>query len=470
MLPPQNQVDRQQRAPSSSPGPARQTSPVHDRRAAAHRLVQLASTANPPPGEPNRTGLPDGLKAGVERLSGLSLDAVRVFRNSSKPAALDAHAYAQGTEIHLAPGQESHLSHEAWHVVQQAQGRVKPTRQIAGTNLNDEAELEREASVMGERAMATPAPSPSTEALLRAADFTVTAPSLQRIVQRVLRTIAAGRIQIGDCTGENKAAATKREVRYDSDDDSDSEKKEAPPPQAALDEAKDEFARVKAELDALGWSLRPTTNDHCYTEVLFHFAREEDDVEFGLKGCTPEQSEKIVFYSPACPLLDLVHEMDHVRQQEEHQKENGHYLYTNYDLWSWGDQVRKKPESGLGGGFSFAEDHEEFARLKKAHPIDELSGPQNDVAEYHTYMREYVRYAKLGATTAERSELQAKVAEHEAAARKLIETDDADEADPFVEACERIQPFSELEKEYAEAKANGNRPGSRTSADDDDDG
>ncbi|MCA8830315.1 eCIS core domain-containing protein [Hymenobacter pini] len=78
----------------------------------------------------NRTGLPDALKAGVENLSGHSLDDVRVHYNSSKPAQLQAHAYAQGTDIHLAPGQEQHLPHEAWHVVQQKQGRVQPTIQM----------------------------------------------------------------------------------------------------------------------------------------------------------------------------------------------------------------------------------------------------------------------------------------------------------------------------------------------------
>ncbi|MGQ3215170.1 eCIS core domain-containing protein [Shinella sp.] len=75
----------------------------------------------------NNTGLPDNLKSGVESLSGMSLDNVRVHYNSSKPAQLNAHAYAQGSEIHLAPGQERHVPHEAWHVVQQRQGRVKPT-------------------------------------------------------------------------------------------------------------------------------------------------------------------------------------------------------------------------------------------------------------------------------------------------------------------------------------------------------
>jgi len=102
----------------------------------------------------NRTGLPNGLKAGIESLSGMSLDGVKVHYNSPQPAQLNALAYAQGTDIHIGPGQEKHLPHEAWHVVQQAQGRVKPTRQMkAGVPINDESALEREADVMGAKAM-----------------------------------------------------------------------------------------------------------------------------------------------------------------------------------------------------------------------------------------------------------------------------------------------------------------------------
>ncbi|HSI18282.1 MAG TPA: DUF4157 domain-containing protein, partial [Sphingomonas sp.] len=103
---------------------------------------------------PNRTGMPDNLKAGVEAMSGMSLDHVRVHRNSSRPAQLNAHAFAQGSDIHLAPGQERHLPHEAWHVVQQAQGRVKPTMQMKGdVPVNDEAHLEHEADMMGAKAL-----------------------------------------------------------------------------------------------------------------------------------------------------------------------------------------------------------------------------------------------------------------------------------------------------------------------------
>ena len=65
----------------------------------------------------NTTGLPDNVKSGTEQLSGVSLDDVKVHYNSSQPAQLSAHAYAQGTDIHVAPGQEKHVPHEAWHVV-----------------------------------------------------------------------------------------------------------------------------------------------------------------------------------------------------------------------------------------------------------------------------------------------------------------------------------------------------------------
>ncbi|MFN8393460.1 MAG: DUF4157 domain-containing protein [Bacteroidia bacterium] len=102
----------------------------------------------------NDTGLPDNLKSGIENLSGHSMDDVKVHYNSSQPAQLNAHAYAQGTDIHIGPGQEQHLPHEAWHVVQQKQGRVQPTMQLKEkVPVNDDPGLENEADVMGSKAM-----------------------------------------------------------------------------------------------------------------------------------------------------------------------------------------------------------------------------------------------------------------------------------------------------------------------------
>lgn len=135
-----------QRRSSSQGDEARQATPNTEDAAAASAAL--------PPAPVNATGLPDSLKAGVEALSGVSLDGVKVHYRSAEPAQRQARAYAQGSEIHLAPGEERHLPHEAWHVAQQAQGRVKPTRQLKrAIPVNDDVQLEREADRMGDAAL-----------------------------------------------------------------------------------------------------------------------------------------------------------------------------------------------------------------------------------------------------------------------------------------------------------------------------
>lgn len=69
---------------------------------------------------------------------------------------MNAFAFTQGSSIHLAPGQEEHLAHEAWHVVQQKQGRVPTTGETAGRPLNHSHALEAEADSMGARARNAP--------------------------------------------------------------------------------------------------------------------------------------------------------------------------------------------------------------------------------------------------------------------------------------------------------------------------
>jgi len=158
----QPKIAAEDKAPRATAQPDHRPAAVAQRQqqdaiAASPRQQAPAVPASLP--APNRTGLPDALKTGVENLSGYSLDDVRVHYNSAQPAQLEAHAYAQGTDIHLAPGQEQHLPHEAWHVVQQKQGRVQATRQLKGAvPVNDDAGLEKEADVMGTRA--TQASSP----------------------------------------------------------------------------------------------------------------------------------------------------------------------------------------------------------------------------------------------------------------------------------------------------------------------
>jgi len=103
----------------------------------------------------NQTGLPDNLRAGIENLSGISMADVKVHFNSTKPSELQALAYTQGTDIYLGSGQEKHLAHEGWHVVQQKQGRVQPTMQAKGKPMNSDRALEKEADIMGAKALQT---------------------------------------------------------------------------------------------------------------------------------------------------------------------------------------------------------------------------------------------------------------------------------------------------------------------------
>jgi len=120
---------------------------LEDNRSGGQELIQQKA-------QHNNSGLPTNLKLGIERLSGYSMDDIKVHYNSDKPAQLNAHAYAQGADIHLASGQEKHLPHEAWHSVQQKQGRVNATKQTkAGLGINDSAALENEADLMGQRAL-----------------------------------------------------------------------------------------------------------------------------------------------------------------------------------------------------------------------------------------------------------------------------------------------------------------------------
>lgn len=124
---------------------------VHEAAPAAG--LAEAAPASSLPARINLTGLPDRLKYGIENLSGISLDNVKVHYNSHKPALIQAQAYAQGSEIHLAPGQQKHLPHEAWHVIQQHQGRVAPTIQLEnGAQVNNDPGLEQEADAMGTKA------------------------------------------------------------------------------------------------------------------------------------------------------------------------------------------------------------------------------------------------------------------------------------------------------------------------------
>jgi hypothetical protein len=182
--------------PQRGNGPVRQDALIRMQRRqgnrAVQRLVHAQRAAAPAAGEAapraGEAGLPDDLRAGIEQLSGLAMDDVQVHYNSARPAEAQALAYAQGAEIHLGPGQERHLPHEAWHVAQQRQGRVAPTRQMQDGPVNDSPELEREADAMGARALGTP---PGPPAQRRAAP-----PAGGAVVQRVVNPAYAQGLEL----------------------------------------------------------------------------------------------------------------------------------------------------------------------------------------------------------------------------------------------------------------------------------
>ena len=158
---------------SATGGNAAAPASSHGGLGSPHQLTNLQSTASGAPAQrveetaqtqslstsaqstPRSSGaaLPDRLQANIEAMSGHSLTGVRVFRQSSEPAQLKAHAFTRGTDIHLAPGQDQHLAHEAWHVVQQLDGRVQADSSVAGVAINTSPALENEADKMGQRAL-----------------------------------------------------------------------------------------------------------------------------------------------------------------------------------------------------------------------------------------------------------------------------------------------------------------------------
>jgi hypothetical protein len=135
--------------------------PVHHRaptqlKARADHDRDRANTNDQPGG----TGapLPNELRGQMERTFGTDFSTVR-YRETAAPEQLDADAFAQGEELHFAPGMfqpgtasgQRLIGHELAHVVQQRAGRVAAP-QGHGGNINADAALEREADEHGELA------------------------------------------------------------------------------------------------------------------------------------------------------------------------------------------------------------------------------------------------------------------------------------------------------------------------------
>jgi hypothetical protein len=111
--------------------------------------------------DPNK--MPENVQSKMESAFNADFSDVRVHEGS-QASDVGALAYAQGSDIHFAPGQydpgsksgQQLLGHELTHVVQQRQGVVKPTTEVNGIAVNDDPGLEKEADQMGNKAAEQP--------------------------------------------------------------------------------------------------------------------------------------------------------------------------------------------------------------------------------------------------------------------------------------------------------------------------
>lgn len=132
-------------------------------------LVQLAvdraaqATGSGPSSAPPTSGggqpLPGDVRGKMEGSFGTDFSSVRVHEGS-QASSLGALAYAQGTDLHFAPGQyqpntqsgQTLIGHELAHVVQQSEGRVAAPIQGKGAPVVADQALEAEADRAGHAA------------------------------------------------------------------------------------------------------------------------------------------------------------------------------------------------------------------------------------------------------------------------------------------------------------------------------
>jgi hypothetical protein len=111
-------------------------------------------------GTSTNNGIPNKILGKMENSFQSDFSNVNFHTNSQSATDVGALAYAQGNDVHFAPGQfkpntqsgQELIGHELAHVVQQRQGRVQPTAQAKGMAVNDDKGLEKEADDMGKKA------------------------------------------------------------------------------------------------------------------------------------------------------------------------------------------------------------------------------------------------------------------------------------------------------------------------------
>jgi hypothetical protein len=130
------------------------SAPLQDMPASGASLVEGLAPVTQEGGTP----LAEGVRRHMESSFGADLSDVRVHTDSSA-ATMGAAAFAQGNDIHFAPGRfdgdsesgRALLGHELAHVLQQRAGRVAGA-QGKGDALNRDTSLEAEADDLGSRA------------------------------------------------------------------------------------------------------------------------------------------------------------------------------------------------------------------------------------------------------------------------------------------------------------------------------
>ncbi|HEX2900147.1 MAG TPA: TIGR02594 family protein [Bacteroidia bacterium] len=102
-------------------------------------------------------GLSPELNAQMSSAMGSDFSNVNIHADSSKASDAGALAYAQGNDVHFAPGQfkpdtqsgQELIGHELAHVAQQREGRVQANASVGGMAVNNDPQLEAEADSMG---------------------------------------------------------------------------------------------------------------------------------------------------------------------------------------------------------------------------------------------------------------------------------------------------------------------------------
>lgn len=127
----------------------------------------------------NQTGMPTHVKQKMEAAFQTDFSDVRIHQGN-EAREVGALAYTKGTDIHFAPGQyqpetdagQQLLGHELAHVIQQKEGRVKPTTSVKGVPVNDDPSLEQEADQLGAKAAQFSLPSQKNEPIQQKKDST----------------------------------------------------------------------------------------------------------------------------------------------------------------------------------------------------------------------------------------------------------------------------------------------------------